>query len=703
MDLQTFVVGFGAFTIFVFLFCGIDDAIWDIVSFCSRIYRRKSNNARINFEQMRSTPPKMLAVCIAAWHESNVIEDVIDTFVTNTDYPKSMYHLFVGVYPNDPETIAAVKSASKRFPNVHAIVNCIDGPTTKAQNINHVIRQIKLYEERNHIRFASLTVHDSEDVIHSYELLATNYLIDKHEALQFPVFPIMEMPTFKNFFRQLTTGTYADEFAEHHFTTLVARRNLGAFVPCAGTGFALSRGLIDRFNGEDVLPSDSLTEDYLLSLQLYKKGISLHYVLERLPRVLPNGKIKDDFITTRALFPATFHAAVRQKTRWAYGITMQSISLRDVFFSKGVSFAGRYSFYKDVKSKYINLMPIIGYAASLYCIVSFPFGLPKMFPEDSPFFFLAVLVFLMMFVRQVTRAHSLYRVYGLKSAFFGCFLPPLLPIRLIYGNIINFAATKGAISMRFRVGKNRPQKEKAKKSPRRKVKWAKTDHEFLTSEQLQRYRRKLGDTLIVQGCLTAEEFRDALEEMDHESGEHIGAFLIRKGLITEVQMVQALSHVQHVLFLPDGVVSKLGYRGALEQFDRERLRKAKILPLAVESDTVYVAVCDETSDAAIRVFSEENGVNVKRMYAMESQIISALSDERNPDRTLDSIGLYRAGVLSYEQAVLVGVYSVFLKKPEREIQAYMGLPAGADAKTAHRYGLRRVHHAQAPQLKQHIR
>ena len=252
MSFFEFVQVFGFILILLYLLCGIDDTIWFLLSVIVGFFRKKDKDEELDFNALRNTPPKMLAVSIAAWHEANVIGDVIANFVNTTDYPKSMYHLFVGVYPNDPDTIHAVEEAGKLYPNVHAVINCKEGPTTKAQNLNHVIRQIKEFERKNHVRFASLTIHDSEDVIHTYELLATNYLIDKHPAIQFPVFPIMKMPRFGNFFKQITTATYADEFAENHYIALVERRNMKAFVPCAGTGFALSRETLEAFGDEDV-------------------------------------------------------------------------------------------------------------------------------------------------------------------------------------------------------------------------------------------------------------------------------------------------------------------------------------------------------------------------------------------------------------------------------------------------------------------
>lgn len=682
MDWISLIRIFGFILILIYFICGIDDTLWVIFSMISGLLRRKKDEDAddvLDFDRLRNTPPKMLAVTIAAWHEANVIGNVITNFLNTTDYPKSMYHLFVGVYPNDPETIAAVEEVGKTFPNVHVIVNCLEGPTTKAQNLNHVIRQIKAFEKENGVRFAALTVHDSEDVIHTYELLATNYLIDRHDALQFPVFPIMEMPRFRNFFRQLTTATYADEFAENHYITLVERRNAHAFVPCAGTGFALSRSLLEKIGDADVLPTGILTEDYMLSLSLFKKGVSFHYVLNRLPRVMKNGKQRTDYITTRSLFPATFKAAVRQKTRWTYGITMQSVSIRDVFGANGVSLIGRYTFFKDLKAKVLNLLPLLGYIASIYCILAVVFSLEPLYTRDSPVFYLALAVFAFMLIRQFFRGFALYHVYGLRSVFFGCLLPPLFPIRLIYGNIINFVATVRAF--RLKLFGDRAANKTVKKEHRQKaektVKWAKTDHEFLSRDQLRAYRRMLGDMLIVQGYLSPEQFQDALAHVDKQHGEQIGAYLVRTGVITEEQMIRALGHVKHIQFIPDDVLRSLDYEAALSQFDRAELLEKKLLPLTNENGVWIVGVCNETKDADLEAFQAAHGLRIRRMYLMEPMIEEALRAPEAGQGQKAPLALpleaYHAGQLSYEQVVLVGMFMMLQSRPAPEIREYMGI------------------------------
>ena len=233
MSTANVLLTIGFCVVMLYLLLGLDDFIWDIAG----LFRRGSYRKQLlDLHKLDTTPPKLLALAIAAWHESNVLGAVIDNVIASVLYPKSMYHIFLGVYPNDPETIAVAQSLAERYPNVHVVINELPGPTSKAQNINYIYRQIKAYESARGWCFASLTIHDSEDVVHPYELKVTNYLLETHEAIQFPVFPLMPLPRFSNFFHNITAGTYADEFAENHFTTMVGRYSSGAFVPSAGTG-----------------------------------------------------------------------------------------------------------------------------------------------------------------------------------------------------------------------------------------------------------------------------------------------------------------------------------------------------------------------------------------------------------------------------------------------------------------------------------
>lgn len=481
MDEQV-VYWIGFFVALAFIVFGADDVLWDVFALF-----RGTGKKRVKLSLINEKPPKMLAVVIAAWHEDAVLGEVVDNLVASAQYPRSLYRVFLGVYPNDAATVAVARTLEARHGGtVVCVVGDDPGPTSKAANINHTVRAIREYEAERDVRFASVTIHDAEDVVHPNEFKMTNYLIDDYDALQFPVFPLQRMPRLRLFFKTLTSTTYADEFAEHHFRTMVMRDELG-FVPSAGTGFAIGRRVLDAFRDEDLLPRNSLTEDHKLSLTLRMRGFRVHYVLEKVPRVDARGRTVWDYIATRSLFPSTFKAAVRQKARWVYGITMQSASMADVFGKSELTFAERTFLYKDLKAKFANFVLLPGYAVLAYFLVQTlapRLQLPVMYPLHSLSWWMCVFLLFMMVERQVLRGRALANVYGWKTMAFSILLPPLFPLRLLWGNLINMCATFRA--WRQKIAYVLLRGREAKAAPRRSSSIGATRQRRRAKESLQR-------------------------------------------------------------------------------------------------------------------------------------------------------------------------------------------------------------------------
>lgn len=57
---------------------------------------------------------------VPAWNETGVIGNMAELAATTLDYEN--YHIFVGTYPNDPDTQRDVDEVCARFPNVHKVV-----------------------------------------------------------------------------------------------------------------------------------------------------------------------------------------------------------------------------------------------------------------------------------------------------------------------------------------------------------------------------------------------------------------------------------------------------------------------------------------------------------------------------------------------------------------------------------------------------
>ena len=71
---------------------------------------------------------------IPAWDESAVIEDMLRN--TLSTFGNGDYRLYVGCYPNDPNTIAAVQAQAD--PHIRLVIGAVPGPTTKADCLNRL-------------------------------------------------------------------------------------------------------------------------------------------------------------------------------------------------------------------------------------------------------------------------------------------------------------------------------------------------------------------------------------------------------------------------------------------------------------------------------------------------------------------------------------------------------------------------------------
>lgn len=615
----------GLIFVIIIISISIDDLIWDIYYFVGRILG-KIKKPTIDAEEIEKTLPKMLAVVVAAYNEEAVLKDVIENLILSNQYPRSMYHIFLGVYPNDIGTTQIAKELEDKYDNVHMIVHVINGPSSKADNINNVIKNIFEFEKKNYMRFQGIVIHDSEDLVHPYEFVLENYLLQYHSAIQMPVFPLQEMPKLSNLFKNMVSGTYADEFAENHYRLLTARTSTGSFVPSAGTGFVLSRDLLDKFEDHNILPVGSLTEDYKLSLQLKQMGVSLHYVLESVTRLRSDGTVAREYISTRSMFPATYKAAVRQKTRWIYGITIQTFKLREIIKNKNLNFISKYSLYKDWKAKIGNLLLGPGYIIFAYFILSLFYDLPTMYPRYTLSWYLMVFLSIMMIERQILRAISVKNVYGNKSAIISVFFPPLLPFRMLLGNIINFHSTLNAWRIAI-LGQGR-------KKDKRKPAWNKTDHEFLEEKVLKRFRRNLGDTLMRKGLITSENLNKALN-ISIENKERLGTTIKNLGLVSEEDIVKSICEIEqktYVQLTPEMISNKY-----ISRFGKLMLKDLKVVPLLVTSkETILVAPIDVDENKIRSILNEKK---LTFVYATESNILSCLDISEKSEEVANKISL----------------------------------------------------------------
>lgn len=357
LDASTFVAGIVAhelllFAAIFFLIGGIDDLLIDLIWIARAFYRRLfvfTRHRRTNLATLPPAKPGWIAVFVPAWQEAEVIGQMLRTALSRFDHPA--YRLYVGVYPNDHETMQIVGAVAAQDDRVCMVVNAKPGPTTKADCLNSLWRRM-LHDERvGGIRVKAVAFHDAEDVVHSGELRIFDTLIERFDLVQLPVLPLVNPKS------RWISGHYVDEFAESHGKGLIVREALGAAVPSAGVGCAFSREALMKIaqqKGGVPFEEDSLTEDYELGLRIAEMGGRGVFVS------LPTEKGGAP-VAIREHFPATFEDAVTQKARWMAGI---ALSGWDRLGWKG-GFAERWMRLRDRRGPFSGVVLFAGYIGLL--------------------------------------------------------------------------------------------------------------------------------------------------------------------------------------------------------------------------------------------------------------------------------------------------------------------------------------------------
>ena len=429
---------------------GIDDLALDLAFFVRAVWRRvtvERRTVRAFAEDLTVAEPGCFAIIIPAWDESAVIGAMLRHLVTTIDHAD--YRVFVGIYPNDPATAAAVAAVADR--RIVAVTTSRPGPTTKADCLNHLWSAV-LAAEADGWPFKAVVLHDAEDVVHRLELRVFDVLIPGLAMVQLPVLPLVDSRS------RWISGHYLDEFAEHHAKDIVVREWLGAAVPSAGVATAIGRktmGRIAEAAGGEPFDADCLTEDYELGYRIRAQG-------GRAALVRVRSRLDGSLVATQEHFPATLNAAVRQKARWLHGIALGGWDR--IGWPGG--WADRYMLMRDRKGLAASALVVLAYvaiaAASLDATVRAGLTAARALPPlDAPplgwlLWFNAALLGWRLAMRMLFTA----RAYGWRE---GVWSVP----RAFVANLVNVLAAWRAVTGYRDVIRGRTQ-----------LRWDKTEHRF---------------------------------------------------------------------------------------------------------------------------------------------------------------------------------------------------------------------------------
>lgn len=430
-----------------FILGSIDDVIFDIIWIVHSIKRKLfiyTRHDRVIVEGLpRSDDDNPLAIFVPAWQEAAVIGAMLRRCLDQWSH--SNYRIYVGCYPNDGETIAAVAAAAHNADHIRIIICDHPGPTSKADCLNRLWRALCLDENLESTRYKAVILQDAEDLVHPKALHLFDYLIDRASLVQIPVIPRRAARSI------WVAGHYGDEFAEMHSKQMVLREALGVSMPSAGVGCAFRRDELRRLSAlthGKPFDATSLTEDYEIGLKLTQGSARGIFV-----------RLKDkqgQWVATQEFFPESFDDAIRQKSRWMMGIALSG------WDRLGWQRCWRENWmrYRDRKASFAAFVLAIAYFA--ICLTGFLYILELSdVYQPSPISDLlkAMLVINAFFLswRLAFKGCFVFSLYGLREA---CLSVP----RTFIANIINILAARRALFQYLKSLTGVPPK------------WEKTDH-----------------------------------------------------------------------------------------------------------------------------------------------------------------------------------------------------------------------------------
>jgi Glycosyltransferase like family 2 len=413
-----------------FLLFAVNDLLVDLIYFARALWRAIGVYTRYPRAFASDLPPAddpgFTAILVPAWDESAVVASMLRATVSRLEYPD--YRIFVGHYRNDPATAAAIANVDdERIEDVQVDA---DGPTTKADCLNHLYDALIAYETATDRSAKAVVLHDAEDVVHPLELKVFDRLIERAAVVQLPVLPIPDPNS------RWISGHYCDEFAEAHVKELVVREAVGAAIPLAGVGCAISRKPLAQLAAiQDGKPfaGASMTEDYELGLRMGMFGLRTMFV--RLP-VRPGER---GVVASRGHFPSSFGNAVRQKARWLGGIALSGWDR--LGWSGGLG--ERWMRMRDRRGPLAALLLVAAYGAALLWSqiwLAEALGAPIKAKLDPSLVTLLMINGWLLAWRVLMRACFTASAYGVREGLMS------IP-RLVVGNVIAMLAAARAVSL----------------------------------------------------------------------------------------------------------------------------------------------------------------------------------------------------------------------------------------------------------------
>jgi bacteriophage N4 adsorption protein B len=653
-----------------FLIFGIDDVFFDLQFL--RHLRGMRKKKHVTLSELRNEPEQLIAVMIPAWQEAGVIERMAEHASRTLAYDR--YDIFIGVYPNDPETSRAVDNVARTLPRIHKVVCGHPGPTSKADCLNAIHRAVRDREIPGRREYTIMALHDAEDILHPLTLKVYNHHVPSSLDMgQLPVFPLEATP-----WRHWVRNTYLDEFAEWHVKDMFSREKIGGVVPSAGVGTAFSRRAIDHLaarHGGDPFPPGNLAEDYMVALELsragFRTGFLDHAVSREAVKRDKTGRVRStrkilEKVAVRENFPGRFTHAVKQKARWIIGTAFQGWQHAGWWGTPAV----RYTLFRDRRAPVVHCVNAAGYCVIAYVAAEFTIlqtglrntmFLPPLFQADGLLWRIVLVDMALLVYRVGQKVSCVSDVYGLRQ---GLFAIPRYPVV----NVLNMTATlrAGWLYLAHRIT-GKP------------LAWTKTTHVFPGREELVEFTRSVEDLLVDDGIVTRSDLEKALAE---SRGRSAPAALLDMRLIDEDQFISAWSRfsgLRSLVAVPEDVDGR-----TLDTWPEEEALSFRAIPLgdSVDGSKVFAFV-EPPGEGVLKSIAETEGARTVAVLIRPTNFTSLRNEVYGrgvPGPAIrDPFGPF-LGTLDTADRRRVREFAMLRRRPTGEAVAALGLLAPAEVR-----------------------
>ncbi|MBI4349654.1 MAG: type II secretion system protein GspE, partial [Elusimicrobia bacterium] len=188
--------------------------------------------------------------------------------------------------------------------------------------------------------------------------------------------------------------------------------------------------------------------------------------------------------------------------------------------------------------------------------------------------------------------------------------------------------------------------------------------------------KRLGDLMVETGVLTPAQLHEALRAQQKE-GSKLGAILVDKGFITEVQLLQFLSRqcgIDYVRMSEIGQVAEDVIKKVPEALARQHV----LMPIGMAKNKLRLAVADPLNVLVIDDLKLMTGYEIEAVLASESDILAALDKHYGAKGSQEALQEILAQSDQENAKAADGVEAELVKEEEQDQAAVITMKRSAE-------------------------